>query len=143
MVFSSIVFVFYFLPVFLVGYYVGGCRIGLLLLGSAAFYVWGEGPYILLLAALIGLNYTAALVVSQARDPARRRGFVIGLAAIDLGVLGLFKYAGFVAHQLNALLPGAPIPEFHPALPLGISFFTSTCAAWRWRRSFRASPPTS
>src|SRR5438045_578733 len=117
MVFSSISFIFYFLPVFLLGYYAGGCWIGVLLAGSAAFYVWGEGPYIFLLAALVGLNYAGSLVVAASRVPARRRAFVIGLVAIDLSVLGLFKYSGFVAHNLNKLLPGAPVPEFHLALP--------------------------
>ena len=107
MVFSSISFIFYFLPVFLLGYYAGGCWIGLLLAGSAAFYVWGEGPYIFLLAALVVLNYAGSLVVAASRVAGRRRAFVIGLVAIDLSVLGLFKYSGFVAHNLNRLLPGS------------------------------------
>ena len=56
MVFSSIIFIFYFLPVFLLGYYVSGWRTGALLAGSVAFYVWGEGGYVFLLLALIGAN---------------------------------------------------------------------------------------
>src|SRR5262245_43073981 len=124
MVFSSIVFIFYFLPVFLLGYYAAGCWIGLLLLGSAVFYTWGEGPYVLLLLALIGLNYAGSLGVAAARRPGRRRAFVAGLIAADLAVLGVFKYAGFLAHTLNAVLPGSPLPEVKLALPLGISFFT-------------------
>ena len=56
MVFSSVIFIFYFLPVFLIGYYVSGWRAGALLLGSAVFYVWGEGGYVfLLLMAPLGL----------------------------------------------------------------------------------------
>ncbi|WP_293676062.1 MBOAT family protein [uncultured Phenylobacterium sp.] len=138
MVFSSIVFIFYFLPVFLVGYYVGRCRTGLLLAGSAAFYVWGEGAYILLLAALIGLNYAGARIVAAARAPGRRRAFAAGLITLDLAVLGLFKYAGFVAANLNAILPGSPLPEIALALPLGISFFTFQLISYvldvHWKR---------
>jgi alginate O-acetyltransferase complex protein AlgI len=138
MVFSSIVFIFYFLPVFLVGYYVGGCWIGLLLAGSAAFYVWGEGPYIFLLAALIIANFWGSRVLAIAQDPTRRRTILISLIALDLGVLGLFKYAGFLAHNLNAMVPGQPLPEVKLALPLGISFFTfqliSYVADVYWKR---------
>jgi alginate O-acetyltransferase complex protein AlgI len=48
-VFSSVIFIFYFLPVFLLGYYVSGWRTGALLVGSTAFYAWGEGAYLFLL----------------------------------------------------------------------------------------------
>ena len=57
MVFSSIIFIFYFLPVFLVGYYASGWRAGALLVGSAAFYVWGEGAYVFLLLGLIDASF--------------------------------------------------------------------------------------
>ena len=60
MVFSSVIFIFYFLPVFLVGYYLSGWRAAALLLGSAVFYTWGEGAYLFLLLALIGLNYAGS-----------------------------------------------------------------------------------
>ena len=138
MVFSSIVFIFYFLPVFLVGYYVAGCRIGLLLAGSAAFYVWGEGPYVFLLAALIIVNFWGSRVLALATDPVRRRTILASLIVLDLGVLGVFKYAAFLAQNLNTLIPGQPLPEIDLALPLGISFFTfqliSYVADVYWRR---------
>jgi alginate O-acetyltransferase complex protein AlgI len=124
MLFSSIIFIFYFLPVFLLGYYLSGWRTGVLLAGSVAFYVWGEGAYVLLLGALIVANYAGARWIDRQTAAARRRGGLIALVVLDLVVLGFFKYAGFLAHNLNALLPGAPIPEIRLALPLGISFFT-------------------
>ncbi|HEX5377192.1 MAG TPA: MBOAT family protein [Phenylobacterium sp.] len=124
MVFSSIIFIFYFLPVFLLGYYAAGWRTGALLVGSVAFYVWGEGGYIFLLAALIGLNHLGALAVDRTAPGARRNVLTGAVVAVDLGVLGFFKYAGFLAQNLNQMLSGAPIPEIHIALPLGISFFT-------------------
>lgn len=66
MVFSSIIFIFYFLPVFLLGYYLSGWRTAVLLAGSAAFYVWGEGAYIFLLAGLILANYAGSRVLAAA-----------------------------------------------------------------------------
>jgi alginate O-acetyltransferase complex protein AlgI len=122
-VFSSIIFLFYFLPVFLLGYYVSGWRTGVLLLGSVAFYTWGEGAYVLLLGALIVVNYAGGLAIDRL-DEGRSRYALMALAALDLGVLGIFKYSGFIAHNLNLVLPGAPLPEPHLRLPLGISFFT-------------------
>ncbi|HET6972261.1 MAG TPA: MBOAT family protein [Phenylobacterium sp.] len=138
MVFSSIIFIFYFLPVFLLGYYASGWRTGVLLAGSVAFYVWGEGAYVFLLGGLICANYAGARVMAVSSDARRRRQVLTAMIAFDLTVLGFFKYAGFLAHNLNAVLPGAPLPELHLALPLGISFFTfqliSYAADVYWRR---------
>ena len=124
MVFSSVIFIFYFLPVFLLGYYISGWRTGALLVGSVLFYTWGEGAYVLLLLALIALNYLGAL--SVAATAGRRRVLILGaVVAADLAVLGLFKYAGFAVENFNAFIPGAgQFPAIHPRLPLGISFFT-------------------
>ncbi|WP_337185215.1 MBOAT family O-acyltransferase [Phenylobacterium sp.] len=124
MVFSSVIFIFCFLPVFLLGYWASGWRTGVLLVGSAAFYVWGEGAYIFLLGGLIVANHLGARWLATAEAPARRRSILIGLVILDLGVLGLFKYAGFATDTLGRLLPGLEIPRIELALPLGISFFT-------------------
>jgi alginate O-acetyltransferase complex protein AlgI len=124
MVFSSIIFIFYFLPVFLFGYYLSGWRTGALLLGSVLFYTWGEGPYVLLLGALILLNWAVALRIERAASDSRRRWITGILIAVDVGVLAVFKYTGFVAESLNQALSGAPVPVPDLALPLGISFFT-------------------
>jgi len=124
MVFSSVIFIFYFLPLFLLGYYLSGWRTGALLFGSAIFYTWGEGPYVALLLALIGLNYAGARWLGGLSDPRRRRLALGLLIAVDLAVLAYFKYAGFLAENLNGLLPGDPLPLVDPRLPLGISFFT-------------------
>lgn len=138
MVFSSIIFIFYFLPVFLLGYYLSGWRTGVLLAGSAAFYVWGEGPYIFLLAALILVNFAGSRALATMEGTRQRRLMLTALVGLDLVVLGVFKYAGFLAHNLNALAPGLGVPELKLALPLGISFFTfqliSYVADVYWRR---------
>ena len=124
MVFSSVIFIFYFLPFFLLGYYVSGWRAGALLAGSAAFYVWGEGGYVFLLLGLIGLNYAGSRWIDASVDRRRRLAVLAGLVVADFAVLGFFKYSEFLAHNLNTLLPNTPLPEVHQALPLGISFFT-------------------
>jgi len=123
-VFSSIIFIFYFLPVFLLGYYVSGWRAGAILVGSVAFYVWGEGAYIFLLGGLIALNYAGSLWLARTPPGRRRLAILAALVVADFGVLGFFKYAAFLAQNLNAMLPGAPVPVVEVALPLGVSFFT-------------------
>lgn len=138
MVFSSIIFIFYFLPVFLIGYYVSGWRTGALLVGSAAFYVWGEGGYVLLLLALIGANHFGVRALDRAMTARRRGGLLAAIIGLDLGVLVWFKYAGFLAHTINGLVPGAPLPELTHKLPLGISFFTFQLISYAvdvWRRT--------
>ncbi len=124
MVFSSIIFIFYFLPIFLLGYYVSGWRTGALLVGSAMFYAWGEGAYLALLLTLIGLNYAGSQWISASENEQARTRILVGFTALDLAVLGFFKYAGFLAGSLNAILPGDPLPIVTTTLPLGISFFT-------------------
>lgn len=124
MVFSSIIFLFYFLPVFILGYYVSGWRTGFLLLGSVAFYTWGEGAYVLLLGGLIVANYVAAIFIWGAHGTRRAKVYLVAAVALDLGVLGFFKYAGFLAHNVNLVADAPLLPEPHLRLPLGISFFT-------------------
>ncbi|MFI4966310.1 MAG: MBOAT family O-acyltransferase [Caulobacterales bacterium] len=124
MVFSSVIFLFYFLPIFLLGYYACGWRAGALLVGSAAFYVWGEGAYVFLLLGLIGLNYAGARWLDATPRREGRLAILATLIVVDFAVLGFFKYSAFVAHNLNLVLPRAVLPETPHALPLGISFFT-------------------
>lgn len=122
MLFSSIIFIAYFLPVFLAFYYASGIRTAALLTGSIIFYVWGEGAYVLLLIAMIAINYVMSHRI--ATDEKRSRMWLIAVVAIDLAVLGLFKYYGFVAGNFNALLGSELLPKLELRLPLGISFFT-------------------
>jgi len=123
-VFSSVIFIFYFLPFFLLGYYVSGWRAGALLAGSAAFYVWGEGAYVFLLLGLIGLNYLGSRWLDATPDRRRRLAILAAMVIVDFAVLGFFKYSEFLAHNLSAALGRPLLPEVHQALPLGISFFT-------------------
>ena len=130
MVFSSPIFLFLFLPVVLTGYFfVPGVRLkNLWLLGfSLLFYAWGEPVFILLALLSTLMNYGLGRWVDHTAEPARRK-FAVGLAvALNLGLLTFFKYAGFAADNLNALLARVhcqPVVMPRILLPIGISFFT-------------------
>lgn len=127
MVFSSIAFLFYFLPIVLLLYYTV-CRFSIrlrnifLLAASLFFYGWGEPYYILLLIGSCVFNWAVALALSKWRN-ADRIWLVIGCAG-NLGILFLFKYWNFVISVLDDILgfgTGLTLPL---ALPIGISFFT-------------------
>ena len=129
MLFASPTFLFVFLPLCLAAYFAcPGMRAknALLLGASWVFYAWGEPVYVALLLATSGFNYAAALAI-DARDHEAARRRALGVAvAVNLAVLGLFKYAGFAVSSLDwAVRPaGLAIPVPHLELPLGISFFT-------------------
>jgi alginate O-acetyltransferase complex protein AlgI len=129
MVFSSPVFLFLFLPVVLAVYFLLPHRLRnlLLLTASLFFYAWGEKEFIAVLLTSIILNYSLGLWLGRLDGP-RARTLVVCLAvALNLALLAAFKYAAFLADNLNLLLTHtghAPVtlPPLH--LPLGISFFT-------------------
>lgn len=125
MVFSSLVFLFVFLPIVLVLYYLSGkkYRNYLLLLASLFFYAWGEPTYVVIMLISIGANYLCGLLVDEKRaDKVRVTGVVISVI-FNICMLGVFKYSGFFVKNINAAFnTSLPVPEI--ALPLGISFFT-------------------
>ncbi len=118
MLFSSIVFLFYFLPLFFALYATLRCRNAVLLAGSLIFYAWGEARSLWLLCLVGAIAWCAGQAIHAAR--ARGRGHRAILAAgigAELLLLATFKYAPFLAAQFS-------VPLAAPALPLGISFFT-------------------
>lgn len=120
MVFSSIEFLFVFLPVFLAAYFLDARLANpVLLIFSLIFYFLGEGVFILVMLASIGLNALAGRLI--AGDPSRARLWLAAGVAANLGLLGYFKYLGFLAAELFGVTPGGS-EGIH--LPLGISFFT-------------------
>ena len=125
MVFSSLVFLFVFLPIVLVLYYLSGkkYRNYLLLLASLFFYAWGEPTYVVIMLISIGANYLCGLLVDEKRaDKVRVAGVVISVI-FNICMLGVFKYSGFFIKNINVVFnTSLPVPEI--ALPLGISFFT-------------------
>ena len=146
MVFSSITFLFYFLPIFIACYFLTPTVAGknvVTLIFSLVFYAWGEPRFLLILLFAIVFNYGAAIVIDR-RDGSSRKS-ALGLAvAVNLLVLGVFKYANFVTGNFAALLKplGWDFGQTNIELPLGISFFTFHCLSYIidvYRRRFRAN----
>ena len=126
MVFSSLIFIFAFLPVTLALYYLVPFKAKnvVLLLCSLVFYAWGEPVYVVLMILNIAFNYVAGLDISMNADNLKRKRAALILCMVfDLGLLGFFKYAGFVVDNINVLF-GCDIPFRAVGLPVGISFYT-------------------
>lgn len=126
MLFSSIVFLFTFLPAVMILYYLLPVRSRnvILLLASLVFYAWGEPVYLFLMLLSILFNYFSGLDIARNLQDKRaaKRSLVFNLI-INLAVLGFFKYEGFVLDTLNGILP-VHISYHALPLPIGISFYT-------------------
>ena len=128
MVFSSVSFLFFFLPCVLAGYYLlkrwRGASNLFLTLASLAFYAWGEPTFVFVMLGSITANWAMGLWVDKVRaDKRKAKGVIALMAVFNLGLLGVFKYLMFVMTNLNwAFGLHLPVPEL--ALPIGISFFT-------------------
>ena len=128
MIFSSVFFIFVFLPVVLLAYFLVPKKFKnvVILIASLIFYAWGEPIYIVLMVFSILFNYLSGLEI----DDCKERGDVLKgkiafwmAVGVNLGILGFFKYAGFVVENLNRILPfDISMPAL--ALPIGISFYT-------------------
>ncbi|MCC8051127.1 MAG: MBOAT family protein [Clostridiales bacterium] len=128
MVFSSLLFLFRFLPAVLLCYYLvpRPLRNFVLFLFSMIFYAWGEPVYILLMIVSILVSYAGGIAVDamkRADRPAAARNVLILSLAASLSLLAFFKYADFVIGTANALT-GAGLDLLNLALPIGISFYT-------------------
>ena len=126
MLFSSIVFLFTFLPAVMILYYLLPVRFRnvILLLASLVFYAWGEPVYLFLMLLSILFNYFSGLDIARNLQDKRaaKRSLVFNLI-INLAVLGFFKYEGFILDTLNGILP-VHISYHALPLPIGISFYT-------------------
>src|SRR5882757_2718464 len=134
MLFNSYQFIFLFLPVVLLGYFALGRSSNLapvvwLALASLAFYSFSNWQFVLLLLASIAFNYGVGylLIARQLRPGPRFAVLTTGVAG-DLLVLGIFKYAGFLAANFNTLFSTAFVVDI--LLPVGISFYTFTQIAF-------------
>ena len=126
MLFSSIPFLFYFLPCVLALYFLVHTRWrnAVLLLASLFFYAWGEPRSIVFMLVSIVQGYAfGRLVEKYQTDRARARLFLTLSVALSLGLLGYCKYADFFLSGFNALT-GLHLPLLHVTLPIGISFYT-------------------
>lgn len=126
MLFSSIVFLFYFLPIVFLLYYAlsfsRGLQNVLLLVASLVFYAWGEPVYVFLMIGSILFNSWMGWCV-QRTEGKKKKVFLWFAVAVNIGVLFVFKYLPFVLKTIGLFEHGI-IPEFSLPLPIGISFFT-------------------
>lgn len=126
MVFSSLTFLFGYLPLTLALYFLTPLRRRnfVLLLASLFFYGWGEPVYVGVMFLSIFIDYTHGLLVERFRQQDRLARWFVGQSVVfNLLLLGFFKYWDFLAANLS-LLPGITVPQLGLPLPLGISFFT-------------------
>ena len=122
MVFSSTIFMFMFLPLFLLCYFIAKkvkTRNIILLLFSLLFYAWGEPYYIFLMIISIIINYYLTILM----DKKKSKGLLILLIIFNIGLLFSFKYVNFFINNINALF-SLSIDNINLSLPIGISFYT-------------------
>ncbi len=126
MVFSSLIFIFLFLPITVLIYYTSpkGLRNVLLFFASLFFYAWGEPTYLFLMIFSTVFDYVNGLLIEKYRD---RKGIakviLINSIAVNVGILCFFKYFGFVVDNINNIFPLSMAAPALP-LPIGISFYT-------------------
>lgn len=128
MVFSSILFIFYFLPLTLLLYYAGPSRLRnlVLLVMSLAFYSWGEPVYISIMLFSTVFDYGNGIAIEKCLSSGRKRAaraVLLLSVAGNLGILGFFKYSNFFIETVNAA-GGTDFPLLELSLPIGISFYT-------------------
>ena len=125
MLFSSISFLYYFLPCVLLLYFAAPKRLknSVLLLASLFFYGWGEPKYLVFMLVSIAQGYVFGLLIEKYRGMKRSKLFLTASVLFSLGLLGYCKYADFLIENFNAAT-GLSVPLLEIALPIGISFYT-------------------
>ena len=131
MLFSSIPFLYYFLPGVLITYFLVPQKLknAVLLLFSLVFYGWGEPKLVFLMVFTIALFYFCGLAIGRAGKQQWKKFWLWVSVAVSLGLLGIFKYADFLIGSVNAVT-GMSVPLLKLALPVGISFNTFQCLSY-------------
>ena len=129
MLFSSLEFLFFFLPICIGGYYLLPRRLknAWLLAASLFFYAWGEPTFVAVMVASIVMNYLLALIIASSRLPQFWRRLALqGGIVMNLALIFVYKYANFATGVLREVFPSlqGAIPQTSILLPIGISFFT-------------------
>ncbi|MGE7664338.1 MBOAT family O-acyltransferase [Ureibacillus composti] len=125
MVFSSLIFLYVFLPIVIILYFISpkALRNTILLIVSLLFYAWGEPKYVLLMLISILINYVFGIVIDKADGKSKRLTFLWITVILNLAILGYYKYAGFFI-DIFSDLTGQEIEWEAVPLPIGISFYT-------------------
>ncbi|MFL5763758.1 MAG: MBOAT family O-acyltransferase [Bacteroidia bacterium] len=129
MVFSSIIFLFYFLPVFFILYYLSPHKLRnyVILLGSLVFYSWGGPAFVFVILCTTALDFIFVRQIERSHSTGRKKTFLCFSLVLNLGLLFGFKYLHFATTTIDHFLHWtgrAPIGMEKIALPIGISFFT-------------------
>ena len=125
MLFSSIPFLYYFLPAVFLLYFIAPKKLKntVILISSLFFYAWGEPKYVILMVVSITVGYILGLLIEKFRGSALSKLFLAISVIFSIGALGYFKYADFFISNFNAVT-GLSVPLLRIALPIGISFYT-------------------
>ena len=131
MLFSSIPFLYYFLPAVVIFYFLvpRGMRNAVLLLSSLLFYGWGEPKYVFLMIFSILLFFGCGLAIGHSREQKQKKFWLLVSVVCSLALLGIFKYADFFISSFNKVT-GLSLPMLKLALPIGISFYTFQCLSY-------------
>lgn len=123
MVFSSLTFLFYFLPIVLLIYYIvpNKAKNAVICIASLIFYFYGEPKYGVLMLFSIASTYIHGLLIEK--HPQKKKRFLISSIIISLGLLVFFKYTDFIISNINMVIRGK-IDPLRLSLPIGISFYT-------------------
>ncbi len=125
MVFSSLTFMYYFLPIVLITYMISPPKVKnlILLISGLIFYAWGEPVYIVIMIISSFVDYYAGIIIGKNKSRKRQRRPLILSMVVDLGFLVFFKYSGFIVRIINTCLK-TDFNEPDLPLPIGISFYT-------------------
>lgn len=125
MLFSSISFIYYFLPIVIITYFIVPNKIKnfVLFISSMIFYFYGEPVYVFLMLTTIIIAYIGAILINKYQDTELKKVFLVGTIGITLLSLIVFKYSDFLILNVNNIL-NTKISLLHLALPIGISFYT-------------------
>ncbi len=125
MLFSSIPFLYYFLPSVLILYFISPKKIKntVLMLSSLVFYGWGEPKYVVLMIASIVIGYFSGILIEAFSEKKLSKAVLVFSVLVNLGFLAYFKYADFFIENFNAVT-GLSVSLLRIALPIGISFYT-------------------
>ena len=131
MIFSSIPFLYYFLPAVIILYFLvpDFLKNTVLLVTSLVFYGWGEPVYVFLMIFTIALFYGCGLAIGHCKKQGWKRFWLTVSIVLSLALLGIFKYADFFITNVNAVT-GMSIPLLKLLLPVGISFYTFQCLSY-------------
>ena len=143
MVFNSVIFIFCFLPIFLLIYYFvpARARNPVLFAGSLFFYAWGDPTYLVLMLFSSFFNYYMGKELGKItdEDPSRKRNLIFAVV-INLLILGFFKYWGFLLDTVSGVT-GLKLTYPQLALPIGLSFYTFRICPTSWTSIWEKQNP--